>query len=95
MLAMQVVTQIAGFYKKYKVQILSGTTVVMNSNFYVYRGGGSKLDNPSIETILSGQQVRRKMISESKGQEMVQLNFNKIPISKVQSITEIRVTPIE
>ena len=60
------------FYKRYKIQILSGSTVITNSEFHVFRVAGSKLDNPRIETYFFGQQVRRNRVSESKGQEIVQ-----------------------
>ena len=74
---------------------MSGNTVVSQNTFVASRFKSSHLDNPRIETNFYGQQVTQQTLSETKGQEIVVLNFNRFPISKVQSITEIRVTPLE
>ena len=83
------------FAKSFQIDIMAGNMVVSRNQLVVSRFKGSHLDNPRIETVFYGQKVNRNKLSESKGQEIVQLNFNQIPISKVQSITEIRVTPID
>lgn len=83
------------FAKSFQIEIMAGNLVVSRNQLVVSRFQGSNLDDPRIETVFYGQHVGTKLLSESKGEEIVQLDFNKIPIFKVQSITEIRVTPMD